>query len=163
MEPLCPAILEHMALLNETKVLNFTKPKLCPLRRNMTSTEFTPKRTLADDNSIVIRKANKGSRSAVVVQNRSDYIKEGLHKLSNIKFYIEVKTNLSKLKFAHLFMGNLEEKFVYFYQLKPLIRKMFSDNIFLIWTSYKENWIFSSVILTIAMTQLNSWPRPRLL
>ena len=88
-----PAILEHMALVNETEILNYTKLKSRPLRHNMTSAEFTAKQVLAKDNSIVIKKADKGS--AVVIQNRSDYIKEGLRQLSDPKFYKEVKTNLT--------------------------------------------------------------------
>ena len=36
--------------------------------------------------------------------------------------------------FANIFMGDLEEKFVYTYKLKPLIWKRFIDDIFFIWT-----------------------------
>ena len=36
--------------------------------------------------------------------------------------------------FANLFMGYLEDKFVYSYRLQPFIWKRFIDNIFFIWT-----------------------------
>ena len=36
--------------------------------------------------------------------------------------------------FANIFMGDFEEKFVYFYKLKPIIWKWFIDDIFFIWT-----------------------------
>ena len=65
---ICIMYVEHMALVNETEILNYTKLKSRPLRHNMTSAEFTAKQVLAKDNSIVIKKADKGS--AVVIQNR---------------------------------------------------------------------------------------------
>ena len=36
--------------------------------------------------------------------------------------------------FANLFMGHLEEQFVYTYHLKPFISKRFIDDIFFVWT-----------------------------
>ena len=87
-----PVILEHMALLNEAQILESNKiPK--QNRRNMTNAEFTAKKDLANDKSIIIKKADKGS--AVVVQNHSDYINEGLHQLSDKNFYLETKTDLT--------------------------------------------------------------------
>ena len=87
-----PVILEHMALLNEAQILESNKiPK--QNRRNMTNAEFTAKKDLANDKSIIIKKADKGS--AVVVQNHSDYINEGLRQLSDKNFYLETKTDLT--------------------------------------------------------------------
>ena len=40
--------------------------------------------------------------------------------------------------FANIFMGDFEDKFVYSYPVKPLIRKRFIDDIFFIWT-YGDN------------------------
>ena len=87
-----PVILEHMALLNEAQIIESNKiPK--QNRRNMTNAEFTAKKDLANDKSIIIKKADKGS--AVVVQNHSDYINEGLRQLSDKNFYLETKTDLT--------------------------------------------------------------------
>ena len=81
-----------MALLNEAQILESYKiPK--QNRRNMTNAEFIAKKDLANDKSIIIKKANKGS--AVVVQNHSDYINEGLRQLSDKNFYLETKTDLT--------------------------------------------------------------------
>ena len=65
-----PVIVEHMALLNEAQILESNEiPK--QNRQNMTNAEFIAKKDLANDKSIIIKKADKGS--AVVVQNHSDY------------------------------------------------------------------------------------------
>ena len=70
-----PAILEHMALVNETEILNYTKLKSRPLRHNMTSAEFTAKQVLAKDNSIVIKKPIKAlqllSRIAQIILKKA--------------------------------------------------------------------------------------------
>ena len=78
----------YMALLNEAQVL-VQNPK----RHNLIKAEFIAKKDLANDKSIVIKKADKGS--AVVVQNRSDYIKEGLRQLSDQNFYRQTKSDLT--------------------------------------------------------------------
>ena len=45
--------------------------------------------------TIVIKKPDKGS--AVVIQNREDYIKEGLRQLSDMKFYLLQEDNLTPI------------------------------------------------------------------
>ena len=91
--PPAPAILEHMALLTleETQNTPCTKPR----RSNLSSAERQAKFTLANDSSIVIKKADKGS--AVVLQNREDYIREGLRQLSERKFYRLQDDNLTPI------------------------------------------------------------------
>ena len=52
---------------------------------NFTNVERKYLSDLANDTSIVIKKADKGG--AIVIQNREDYIKEGERQLSDEKFY----------------------------------------------------------------------------
>jgi hypothetical protein len=47
--------------------------------------------------NIVIKPADKGS--AVVIQNREDYIAEGLRQLSDRDFYRETRDDLTSVKF----------------------------------------------------------------
>ena len=91
--PPAPAILEHMALLTleETQNTPCTKPR----RRNLSSAERQAKFALANDSSIIIKKADKGS--AVVLQNREDCIREGLRQLSDRKFYRLQDDNLTPI------------------------------------------------------------------
>ena len=60
---------------------------------NLTTAERSAKLILANNENIVIKKADKGS--AVVVQNRSDYINEGLRQLNDRKFYRLQEENLT--------------------------------------------------------------------
>ena len=48
---------------------------------------------LRENRNIVIKKADKGSN--VVIQNRNDYIKEGLRQLGENQFYRKVAKNLT--------------------------------------------------------------------
>ena len=74
-----------MCLLNQTELeqSDFTPT----YRRNIT------KASLKNNSTIVIKKADKGS--AVVVQNRCDYISEGLRQLNDPSFYQEKQINLT--------------------------------------------------------------------
>ena len=72
-----------MALLNQRDIEK-SYPKIKP-RSNLTWSEKQAKLTLSKNPNIVIKKADKGS--AVVLQNRSDYIKEGLRQLKDRDFY----------------------------------------------------------------------------
>ena len=80
-----------------------------PIRySNLSSDEWKAIRSLADDRSIVIKKANKGS--AVVVWDRVDYIKEAQKQLKDENVYKKVNfedQNLSELvdKSNHFFRG----------------------------------------------------------
>ena len=91
--PPSPAIVEHMALLNESAILKSEPHKLT--KRNLTSAEYKAKTSLTKNDSIVIKKADKGS--AVVVQNKSDYISEGLRQLSDRNFYRLQEENLTNI------------------------------------------------------------------
>ena len=76
------------------------KSLFCPVcggvqKSNLSSAEKLAKIALSNDTSIVIKKADKGS--AVVLQNREDYIKEGLRQLSDRKFDRLQEDNLTEL------------------------------------------------------------------
>ena len=89
--PQGPAILEHMCLLNQTEL---EQSDLTPTyQRNITKAESEAKTSLKNNSTIVIKKADKGS--AVVVQNRCDYISEGLRQLNDPSFYQEKQINLT--------------------------------------------------------------------
>ena len=84
--PPAPGIVEHMSLLNESALQNsILSPKLLNLKRNLTKAEVNAKSSLQRNHDIVIKKADKGSN--VVIQNKTDYINEGLKQLSDRKFY----------------------------------------------------------------------------
>ena len=56
---------------------------------NLSQEEWRAIRTLADDRSIVIKKADKGS--CIVVWDRADYLREAEKQLSDKKVYQEVQ------------------------------------------------------------------------
>ena len=87
-----PMIVEHMSLLNQEHIVDKHTPKK-NLRFNLSKEERSAKHTLSKDKNIVIKKADKGS--AVVIQNRSDYIKEGLRQLTDQNFYRLQEDNLT--------------------------------------------------------------------
>ena len=69
--------------------------------------EWQAMRALADNKSIVIKKANKGS--TVVVWDRNDYILETEKQLSDANVYKDVSFDVS---FSFFKTSNLKEKFV---------------------------------------------------
>ena len=85
--PLGPPNLEHIIATNELGLLQkpFTRTK----RTNTTPVERKCISDLAKDESIVIKKADKGG--AIVIQNRKDYIAEGERQLKNGKFYTKLQ------------------------------------------------------------------------
>ena len=89
-----PMIFEHMSLLNQEHIVESHEPKK-NLKFNLTKEERSANRSLAQNKDIVIKKADKGS--AVVVQNRSDYIKEGLRQLTDRNFYRIQEENLTHI------------------------------------------------------------------
>ena len=91
--PPAPAIVEHMTMLNESHISSQNHPRSHKVRRNITQAEATAKLNLFKNDTIVIKKADKGS--AVVIQNRKDYISEGLKQLSDRKFYLLQEENLT--------------------------------------------------------------------
>ena len=84
--------LESMIMINEMQ-LNTTSLH-APGHHNLTRGEQTALAELQRANSVVIKPADKGS--AVVIQNREDYIQEGLRQLSDTNFYIEVNSDLTQ-------------------------------------------------------------------
>ena len=89
--PVGPAVLESMCFQNENS-LETSEPTHLK-RSNIKKTEFDALRTLRSNNQIIIKKADKGS--AVVIQNRSDYISEGLRQLNDRTFYQQQPTDLT--------------------------------------------------------------------
>ena len=63
-------------------------------KKNITPEESRALRELSNNRSIIIKPADKGG--AVVIQNRDDYIKEGLRQLQDQNFYSEQKTDLTQ-------------------------------------------------------------------
>ena len=66
-----------------------------PQSYNMTKEEWQAMRNLAEDRSIIIKPADKGS--CVVVWDREDYLAEGYKQLSDNSTYVEVKNYKEKL------------------------------------------------------------------
>jgi hypothetical protein len=79
-----PLNLEAMILSNERDLLNRTEGRP-PGRRNITKGESLALHNLMNDDSIVIKIADKGA--ATVIQDRIDYLKEGYKQLSDDKAY----------------------------------------------------------------------------
>ena len=86
-----PPILEYMCFLNENSLQN--TPLTEHKRANLRKTEFEALKTLSNNKDIIIKKADKGS--AVVIQNRTDYIQEGLRQLNDKNFYRQVDFDLT--------------------------------------------------------------------
>ena len=71
------------------------RPKItAPKRKNITPAEKDALRSLVDNDTIIIKPADKGG--AIVVQNKDDYIKEGLRQLSDEKFYIKLDHDMTE-------------------------------------------------------------------
>ena len=83
--PKGPPSLEGLITTNETSFLN--RSKFRRPRDNLSLEECLALRELKMMHHITIKPADKGS--AVVIQNTSDYIAEGLRQLRNTKFYRE--------------------------------------------------------------------------
>ena len=66
-----------------------------PQRSNLIRTEIEALKSLRSNKDIVIKKADKGS--AVVIQNRKDYIDEGLRQLNDKAFYAEQCLDLTAI------------------------------------------------------------------
>jgi hypothetical protein len=88
-----PLNLEAMVLCNELE-FNSRNPDKPPLKRNLSKEETRALIDLERDSSIVIKPAYKGS--AVVVQDRLDYLKDGYRQLGEPIFYREVDEDLTE-------------------------------------------------------------------
>jgi hypothetical protein len=91
--PPAPPYLEAMITKNELD-LNEHTPR-APNKHNLTTEENLALKELMNLKDYIIKPADKGS--AVVIQNRHDYVKEGLRQLNDQKFYMEVHTDLTEL------------------------------------------------------------------
>ena len=65
-----------------------------PRRQNITKEQRSAIRELYSNPNIVIKPADKGG--ATVIWDKSDYIKEGMRQLSDVNFYRQTDTDLSK-------------------------------------------------------------------
>ena len=77
----------------ENELFSFLPGK--PQAYNLTKEEWVAMRSLAEDRSIIIKPADKGS--CVVVWDREDYLPEGYKQLSDTSTYTEVKKYNDKL------------------------------------------------------------------
>ena len=86
-----PPNLEAMAAANEINLQSLTprSPKI----QNLTRLEKQCLAELQSRSDIIIKPADKGS--SVVLQNREDYIKEGVRQLNDTKFYRKTDTDLT--------------------------------------------------------------------
>jgi hypothetical protein len=89
--PKGPIQLESMIIFNENHLNEYTP--IAPGHHNLTAEEKLALAELKSNPNIVIKPADKGS--AVVIQNRMDYIQEGLRQLSDQNFYRQVDTDLT--------------------------------------------------------------------
>ena len=88
-----PPIVEYMCFQNENELEQSTLAK--SKHSNLKRCEIEALKLLKSNDQIIIKKADKGS--AVVIQNRSDYIKEGLRQLNDTNFYHEQSTDLTMI------------------------------------------------------------------
>ena len=86
-----PRCLENFISANEHDLSKV--PIRAPHKRNMAQGEYTAAERLKCNPHIIIKPADKGS--AVVVMNRSDYIREAEKQLSDKRFYQETREDLT--------------------------------------------------------------------
>ena len=86
------SVLETFITLNEIELTKCTT--ICPRQHNLSRSEKDSITTLAQDNEIVIKPADKGG--AVVIQNISDYIAEAKSQLYDRKYYHKIDHDLTE-------------------------------------------------------------------
>ena len=86
-----PNMLEHIQEILTDRILNHNPIRNRP--RNITNSEYKIIENLKENNSIVIKKADKGSN--IVILDRNFYIKEAMRQLSDKKFYKECTKDLT--------------------------------------------------------------------
>jgi hypothetical protein len=96
--PLGPATLEAFALANELDLASVEHCK--PKSHNINGDQRSALLSLKNNKEIVIKAADKGS--AVVIQNTTDYISEGLRQLSDDKYYKKLDDDLSPIHAAKI-------------------------------------------------------------
>ena len=87
-----PSNLDHMYDLVIEPILSHNPKK--QRKRNMLNCQYTAMFNLQNDYNIIIKKADKGSN--IVLMDKNKYIQEGMHQLSNTKFYKPVRSDLTK-------------------------------------------------------------------
>ena len=109
--PPLPSNLEHIYYLILEEVLMF---KAIPMRErplNLSTQQRESLNRLADDELIIIKKADKGSN--IVVENRLDHITECKRQLNDIKFYMKLEEDLTskyRLKVEQLIIQMYDTK-----------------------------------------------------
>ena len=86
-----PNMLEHIQEILTDRILTHNPNRNRP--RNLTNKQYQLLEELQNNNSIVIKKADKGSN--IVIMDREFYIKEAMRQLSDTKFYKSCKENLT--------------------------------------------------------------------
>jgi len=119
--PKGPIQLESMIVFNNNQ-LSTLVPR-APNKQNLTREEKKAMTDLMANNDIVIKPADKGS--AVVIQNKEDYIKEGLRQLGDRNFYIEVPEDLTNTHNEHI------EKLIQDLVLKEEITEKCADYLYI--------------------------------
>lgn len=81
-----------------------------PFKINLNRREFDTLNALSNDPSIVIKKADKGS--AIVVENTTDYIKDGLNHLSDTVIYKQIDNDPTRtlVDAINIFVRTLHKK-----------------------------------------------------
>ena len=84
-------MLEHIQEILTDRILNHNPSKA--RTRNLTKKQYQLLEELQNNNSIVIKKADKGSN--IVIMDREFYIKEALRQLTDKKFYTRCSKDLT--------------------------------------------------------------------
>ena len=86
-----PSMLEHIQEILNDRILTHNPSKGRP--RNLTNKEYHLLEELQKNNSIVIKKADKGSN--IVIMDREFYVKEAMRQLTDKKFYKKCEKDLT--------------------------------------------------------------------
>lgn len=89
-----PHHLEYVLSTIQEEIQTTPPASVHPYQRNLTPNQYKAISSLRKNTDIVIKEADKGS--AVVVQNTSDYINEGLRQLNDTKYYEKQHHNLTQ-------------------------------------------------------------------
>ena len=105
--PPMPNTLDHIYDILIDRILSH-----CPdfsRSRNVTLAQYKAMTRLKENNSIVIKKADKGSN--VVIQNVTDYVQEVLRQLQDPAFYMKVNSDLTE-KYREMVQGLISNLFL---------------------------------------------------
>ena len=86
-----PNMLEHIQEILTDRILNHNPSKARP--RNLTNKQYQLLQNLQNNNSIVIKKADKGSN--IIIMDREFYVKEAMRQLTDTKFYKRIDKDLT--------------------------------------------------------------------